>query len=93
MSTADEHRLPFFGAPPARLPLPVEDVPALRGKRVVLSTPEGFVYDVRAVSRVVRGDDGKAYVWVVSEYDWYRWAVTGEEPHFERYPARFVFVE
>lgn len=29
--------LPYFGAPPAREPKPARVVPALRGKRVVLS--------------------------------------------------------
>ena len=34
----DEHRYPYFGEPPAREPRPAAEVPALRGKRVILST-------------------------------------------------------
>lgn len=41
---------PYFGVPPTRPPRPASEVKALRGKRVILSTPEGFVYDMRAAS-------------------------------------------
>lgn len=85
-------RFPFFGVPPARTPVPVEDVPAVRGKRVILSTPEGFIYDVRAASEVLRDEKG-AFVWVVSEVAWYRWMLTSQEPTFKRYSTRLVFVE
>jgi hypothetical protein len=93
LGEAPQRGLPYFGAPPARAPVPAEQVPALRGKRVVLSTPEGFVYDMRAASKLVRDDAGNAYVWVVSEVDWYRWMLTGEKPRFERYAARLVYAE
>jgi hypothetical protein len=93
VSEMPQRRRPAFGAPPARTPVPAKDVPALRGQRVILCTGEGFVYDMRAASRIVRDDDGNGYVWIVSEAHWYRWMFTGEKPHFERYEAELVYAE
>lgn len=87
-----EQELPYFGAPPPRVPLPVAHLPAVRGKRVVLSTPEGFVYDVRAASEVV-ADPAGDYLWVVTEVGWYRWMLCGDEPTFQRYPVALVHAE
>jgi hypothetical protein len=84
---------PFFGEPPSRKPMRVTDVPAVRGKRVILSRPDGFVYDMRASSEVYRGRDGRSYVRVVSEEEWFRWMFVGDEPHFEDYPAYLVWAE
>ena len=56
----NSERLPYFGRPPTRPPRPAADEPALRGKRVILSTPEGFVYDMRAASQVFRDGQGRA---------------------------------
>ncbi len=67
--------------------------PALRGKRVVLSTPEGFVYDMRAASEVFLGDDGEPYVEIVSEQHWYRWMFTQQGPVRKTYPVHLVWVE
>ena len=60
MPTSKPQRYPYFGVPPAREPRPAADEPALQGKRVILSTPEGFVYDMRAVS------------WYLPEWGWPR---------------------
>ncbi len=90
--TEPAHKLPYFGRPPARDPQPVTDVPALRGKRVILSTPEGFVYDVRAASEIVSGPEGD-WVWVVSEVDWFRWMLLDKRPTFKRYPVALVYAE
>ena len=84
---------PFLGEPPARRPVPATSVPALRGKRVILSRPDGFVYDVRAVSEVVTDDAGKQRVRVCSEQAYYRWMLNGVEPEVEAYPAALVWVE
>ena len=92
-SPEDAVPLPFFGEPPARKPVPVADLPAVRGKRVVLSRPDGFVYDMRASSEVFRGADGRDYVRVVSEEDWYRWMFLGDRPPLEDYPAYLVWAE
>ncbi len=67
--------------------------PALRGKRVILSTPEGFVYDMRAGSEAYVGDDGLSYVEIVSEEHWYRWMFTDQLPKIERFRLHLVWVE
>ena len=89
----EERRHPFFGVPPARQPVPASEVPALRGKRVVLSTPEGFVYDVRAISQVQRDGTGREVIDVTSEEDYYRWMFTGTAPVVQVYPSELVWVE
>lgn len=89
----DEVRYPYFGKPPAREPRPASEEPALRGKRVILSTPEGFVYDMRAISQIRRESDGGSMVDVVSEEQYFRWMFTRVAPHYESYPARLVWVE
>lgn len=81
---------PYFGVPPARQPRHSTDEPALWGKRVILSTPDGFVYDMRAISEVYAGG---ASIDIVTEEDYYRWMFTGEPPRTESYPARLVWVE
>lgn len=86
-------RYPFFGEPPTRRPRPVVDEPALRGKRVILSTPEGFVYDVRAASEVYLRGDGRKIVDVVSEEAWFRWMFTKQLPDRKEYPIELVWVE
>ena len=52
-------KYPYFGAPPARKPRPAANEPALTGKRVILSTPEGFVYDMRAASEMHTDGSGE----------------------------------
>ncbi|MFC6695942.1 hypothetical protein [Nocardioides daphniae] len=89
----DERRLPYFGAPPSRTPRLVVEEPTLRGKRVVLSRPHGFVYDVRAVSELWTNDDGHLCVEVVTEEEYFRWMFTQEQPTIVTYPARLVWVE
>ena len=87
-----ELRYPFFGVPPAKVPRPAMDEPTLRGKRVILSTPEGFVYDIRASSERYR-DGPTPTVDVVTEEDWYRWMFTRAEPRRESFPIHLVWVE
>jgi hypothetical protein len=89
----NSERLPYFGRPPTRPPRPATDEPALRGKRVILSTPEGFVYDMRAASQVFRDGQGRQCVDIVSEEHWYRWMFTRELPIREPYPVHLVWVE
>lgn len=84
---------PFLGKPPAREPRPAEDEPTLHGKRVILSTPDGFVYDMRAVSHVYPDAAGRSQVDVVSEQDYYAWMLTDHVPKPVAYPARLVWVE
>ena len=89
----NEQGLPYFGAPPARAPMPAREVHALQGKRVILSRPFGFVYDVRAVSQVHHDPEGHEVVEVVTEEDYFRWMFTGERPEVQVYPVHLVWVE
>jgi len=89
----DERRYPYFGKPPAREPRPAVDVPALRGKRVILSTPDGFVYDMRAVSQIQRDGDGREVIEVVTEEDYFRWMFTKASPTRSAFPKELVWVE
>lgn len=83
---------PYFGVPPTRPPRPASEVKALRGKRVILSTPEGFVYDMRAASEV-RDEVGRGVVEIVTEEDWFRWMLERRSPASEVYPSRLVWLE
>jgi len=93
MSTNKSRRYPYFGVPPAREPRPAADEPALQGKRVILSTPEGFVYDMRAVSRIQKDSEGRDVIEIVTEEDYYRWMFTRSAPEATAYPAHLVWVE
>lgn len=84
---------PWFGRPPAREPLPSARVPALRGKRVILSTPEGFVYDMRAATDRYVDEQNRDVVDVVSEEAWYRWMLVDVEPQRATWAAHLVWVE
>ena len=92
-TVTDERRYPYFGKPPAREPRPAVDVPALRGKRVILSTPDGFVYDMRAVSQIQRDGDGREVIEVVTEEDYFRWMFTKASPTRSAFPKELVWVE
>ena len=43
------------------------------GKRVVLSTPEGFVYDMRAISEIHPDASGREVIDIATEEDYFRW--------------------
>lgn len=92
MSGAQPEPLPFFGAPPPRVARRAEDVPTLKGKRLILSLPEGFVYDMRAASEEYT-IDGRAVVDVVTEEDYFRWMFQHSPPPTQSYPLRYVWVE
>ena len=89
----EEPRYPYFGKPPAREPRPASEVPALRGKRVILSTPDGFVYDVRAISQIHQDGNGQDVIDVVAEEHYYRWMFTQVVPPTESFPSKLVWVE
>ncbi len=93
MKDAAGRPLPYFGAPPAREPLRAWDVPALRGKRVILSRPFGFIYDVRAVSQIYEDAEGHSVIDVMTEENYYRWMFTRERPQSQPYPTHLVWVE
>jgi len=89
----DEPRYPYLGKPPAREPRPASEVPTLRGKRVILSMPDGFVYDMRAISQIHRDGEGREVIDVVTEEDYYRWMLTDVPPASEAFPKDLVWVE
>jgi hypothetical protein len=93
MPNETSERLPFFGAPPPRQPRPARSEPTLFGKRVVLSMPDGFVYDMRAISEIQRDADGKEIIAIASEEDYFRWMFTRERPPSQAFPSILVWVE
>ena len=90
--SSSERRYPYFGVPPAKVPRPAADEPTLRGKRVILSMPEGFVHDMRAASEPYSKGQAE-FVDVVTEEDWYRWMFTRAEPRRGAFPLSLVWVE
>lgn len=89
MTELREGKYPYFGVPPARQPRPALTEPALTGKRVILSTPEGFVYDMRAASEVLTDGTGSATIMIATEIDWFG----PGDAATERWPAHLVWVE
>ncbi|ROR91818.1 hypothetical protein EDD33_2694 [Nocardioides aurantiacus] len=59
---------------------------------MILSLPDGFVYDVRALSEVLMQEDGPV-VEVATEEDYFRWMFTGYPPMRTAYPLRLVWVD
>lgn len=55
--------------------------------------PDGFVYDMRAVSEVYQDGQGREVVDIVSEEQYYRWMLNSQAPAREAYPVRLVWVE
>ena len=84
---------PWFGEPPPRIPRPSATVPTLRGKRVILSTPEGFVYDMRAVSERYVDASGLAVIDILSDDDYYRLMYLGQRAEPAAWAAHLVWVE
>lgn len=89
-------RAPYLGVPPTRVPTRVEDTTATNGRRVVLSTPEGFFYDARAIGAPFRDQRGILRVMVITEAEWY--AMQADEKASlpdtaQLYPASLVYVE
>jgi len=93
MAPEGRARYPYFGEPPARKPRPAAAEPALLGKRVILSTPEGFVYDMRAASEVHTDGDGRATVDIVTEHQWFSRTDTGTAVEPVPWPLHLVWVE
>ena len=86
-------KYPYFGKPPARVPRPAMGEPALSGKRVILSTPEGFIYDMRAVGEVRTDGEGGVVVDILSEVSYYEKRFTGREAKPATWPAHLVWVD
>lgn len=86
-------RYPYFGMPPSRVPRPAAEEPALTGKRVILSTPEGFVYDMRAAGELQTDGEGSLVVEVLSELHWFEQRIAGATRSGATWPAHLVWVE
>src|SRR6478672_11336222 len=86
-------KYPYFGVPPPREHRPAVEEPALTGKRVILSTPEGFVYDMRAAGEVRTDGEGGALVDILSERDYFKVMFTGEQRRPVTWPAHLVWVD
>jgi hypothetical protein len=86
-------KYPYFGVPPSRTPRPAAQEPALTGKRVLLSTPEGFVYDMRAAGELRTDGQGSLVVDILTEDRYFqsRFANRAVEP--TAWPAHLVWIE
>lgn len=84
---------PYFGVPPVRERRPASQEPTLNGKRVVLSTPEGFIYDMRAAGELMTDGHGGLVVPVVTELHYFeqRFTVKTYEPAV--WPAHLVWLD
>ena len=73
-------RLVELHTPPVRPAIPARDVPALTGRRLVLTAPDTNRRGVRALSEPYQRPDGDICVRIADEGDWYRWATDGIPP-------------
>lgn len=88
--------------PGPRTPMPAGLVGSLRGERVIVSNPDGCHYGYRAWSDVFTAPDGRSYVDVVKEEEWWEHRVLsrvqglpGGAPvtPYRRWPTAAVWVE
>ncbi len=86
-------KYPYFGVPPTRAHRPASEEPALTGKRVILSTPEGFVYDMRAASEIRTDGQGNLVVDILSEVHYFQARISGERTEPVVWPAHLVWVD
>ena len=84
---------PYFGVPPPREHRPVVNEPALDGKRVILSTPEGFVYDMRAVGELRTDGQGNVVVDILEEVAFFEGRFTERRADPVPWPAHLVWVD
>ena len=85
--------------PPAPgTPVPVEDLPRVFGRRLILMRDDGPHYDYRAASEVFSDSEG-SWIRIISEAAWYRWCELPADsrpaspPHARAWSTRYVFVE
>lgn len=67
-------------APPIRLPRAAADVPYLTGRRIIATGADHVERDLRAVTEPYAPEPGTIEVRVMREADWYRWAISGQQP-------------
>lgn len=88
-----ESRYPYFGVPPAREPRPAVQEPTLTGKRLILSTPEGFVFDMRAADEIHLDGRGSPVVPVLTERQHFERLLLKLEVSAVDWPAHLVWVD
>lgn len=93
MSEKAARGYPYFGVPPAKTPRPAATEPALKGKRVILSMPDGFVYDMRAAGEVRTDGEGGTIVDIVTEEHYFREELTQQPAERRGFPVHLVWVE
>ena len=86
-------KYPYFGVPPSREHRPASTEPALTGKRVILSTHEGFVYDMRAAGELHTDGEGNLYVDILTEGQYFEQRFTGRPHKPVRWPAHLVWID
>jgi hypothetical protein len=67
--------------------------PSLTGKRLILSTPEGFIYDMRAAAEISTDGQGRALVPIITERQHFERLLLHHEPEAVEWPAHLVWVE
>lgn len=91
--TSNAAKYPYFGVPSARGPRPAAKESALFGKRLILSTPEGFVEDMRAVSERYVDGGNRDVVDITSELDYFAWILTGKLPTRKTWSTHLLWVQ
>lgn len=86
-------RLVSLDAPAPRRPVPVVEVDAVSGRRVIEVTDGVERRDLRAVTEPHTNADGDICVRISSEVDWYRWAWTGRSPRTRAVPVHLLWVD
>jgi hypothetical protein len=86
-------KYPYFGVPPDRKHRPAAEEPTLTGKRVILSTPEGFIYDMRAAGELRTDGHGNLVVEIVTEAQYFEQRLTGSAAAVVAWPAHLVWID
>jgi hypothetical protein len=86
-------KYPYFGVPPDRKHRPASAEPSLTGKRVILSTPEGFIYDMRAAGELRTDGEGNLVVDILTEPHYFERQLKGKGLEPVAWPAHLVWID
>lgn len=84
---------PYFGVPPSREHRPAAEEPALTGKRVILSTSEGLVFDMGAASELRTDGQGNLVIDILTETQYFRERLTDRRFEPSVWPAHLVWID